>query len=108
MQACSIQNRDTKEPKIFYKSDRGGIYTSLYDVLNNSDNSYETGYINTANEFFTQFEVPIFDKSTLNGQIQGYIKNGYLTGRQVAPNTYEATDSMAAEILEKDLVINLL
>jgi hypothetical protein len=106
MQACSIQNRDTKEPKIFYKSDRGGIYTSLYDVLNNSDNSYETGYVNKAGEFFTQFEVPVFDKSTLNGQIQGHIKNGYLTGRQVAPNTYEATDSMAAEILEKDLVVN--
>lgn len=106
MQACSIQNRDTKEPKIFYKSDKGDIYNSLYEVLNNSDAFYETGYMNTSNEFFTQFEVPVFDKSTLNGQIQSYMKNGYLTGRQVAPNTYEATDSMAAEILEKDLVIN--
>lgn len=106
MQACSIQNRDTKEPKIFYRSDRGGVYTSLYDVLNNSDNSYETGYMNESNEFFKQFETPVFDKSTLNGQIQNFMKNGYLTGRQVAPNTYEATDTLAAEMLEKDLAVN--
>lgn len=106
MKACSIQDRDTKEPKIFYKSDKGNITTSLQEVLNDSNISYELGFMNEAGNFFTQMNIPMFDTSTQQGQIQNHIKNGYLTGRQVAPNTYEATDNMAAEILEKDLIVN--
>jgi hypothetical protein len=106
MKSCSVQDRDTKEPKIFYRSDNGNITTSLYEVLNNSNSSYELGFMNESGSFFKQMSFPIFDKTTQQGQIQNHIKNGYLTGRQVAPNTYEATDNMAAEILEKDLVVN--
>ena len=105
MKNCSIQNKNTKEPKIFYKSDKGNIYSSIQDVLNNSSDSYETGVMNQAQDFVKMIETPIFDRSTQKGQIQSYIRNGYLTGRQVAPNTYEAQDSYAAEILHTELLI---
>lgn len=106
MSTCSIQDSNTKEPKIFYKSDQGVEYSSLYDVLNNSQLYYQTGVKNQAEDFVQVLETPIFDKSTQQGQIQSYIRNGYLTGSQVAPNTFEATDSYAAEILETELLLN--
>ena len=34
------------------------------------------------------------------------MRNGYLTGRQVAPNTFEATDNLAADLLETDLLLH--
>lgn len=106
MSTCSIQNQITKEPEVFYKSDTGVVYSSLYDVLNNSGNFYETGVMNQAEDFVKLIQTPVFDKSTPQGKIQGYIRQGYLTGSQVAPNTFEAHDSYAAEILEKDLMAN--
>lgn len=106
MSTCSIQDSNTKEPKIFYKSDSGEVFSSLYDVLNNSSQSYETGVKNQAEDFVTMISTPIFDKSSMEGQIQDHIKNGYLTGQQVAPNTFRATDEYAAEILNADLLVN--
>ena len=106
MSTCSIQDSNTKEPKIFYKSDQGVEYSSLYDVLNNSQLSYQTGVKNQAEDFVKVMETPMFDKTTQEGKIQSYVRNGYLTGSQVAPNTFEATDSYAAEILETELLLN--
>ena len=106
MNNCSIQNQDTKEPNLFYRSDSGDIYTSVYDVLNNSSKSYETGIMNQAEDFVRLMETPMYDRSTEKGKIQHYIKNGFLTGSQIRPNTYIATDSYAAENLNADLLIN--
>ena len=80
MNNCSIQNQDTKEPNLFYRSDSGDIYTSVYDVLNNSSKSYETGIMNQAEDFVRLMETPMYDRSTEKGKIQHYIKNGFLTG----------------------------
>lgn len=106
MSTCSILNRDTKEPKLFYKSNSGEVFSSLYDVLNNSTTSYEIGFKDVNEDFVTGATIPVFDKSTQEGRIQGYIRNGYLTGEQIAPNTFEATDSLAAEILESELILH--
>lgn len=107
MKTCSVQNKNTKEPIIFHKSDRGELFSSIYDVLNNSNESYQTGFLLEDGSFITAMETPIFNKQTQNGQIQSYIKNGYLKESQIKPNTYEATNNMAADILEKEeLLIN--
>ena len=103
---CSIVNRQTNEPKLFYKSDNGGIYTSLSDVLNNSNSFYETGFKNNNGNFLGKATTPIFDKSTKEGKIQDFIKKGFLSGKQVGENRFEATDSLSAEILYQDLLIN--
>lgn len=106
MNTCSVQNRDTKEPKLFHRTSSGEVFSSLYDVLNNTSDFYETGFMNESDEFTSVVTTPMFDSSTQDGQIQNYIKNGYLTGRQVSPNTFEATDTLSADILEKDLLLN--
>ena len=38
MSQCSIRNKNTGEPKLFYTSDKGETFTSLYEVLNNTTN----------------------------------------------------------------------
>lgn len=106
MSTCSILIPGTKEPRIFYKSNSGEVFSSLYDVLNNTDSSYEMGFKDAAEVFQSKAVIPVYSKDTQEGRIQSYIKNGYLTGRQTAPNTFEATDSYAAEILESELILD--
>ena len=104
MSQCSIRNKNTGEPKLFYTSDKGEIFTSLYEVLNNTTNSYYIGFLNEREEFDSKIEVPIFDESTQNGKIQKYIKNGYLDEKQISDNTFKAVDEIAADILERELL----
>ena len=45
MSQCSIRNKNTGEPKLFYTSNKGELFTSLYEVLNNTDTSYNIGFL---------------------------------------------------------------
>ena len=104
MSQCSIRNKNTGEPKLFYTSNKGELFTSLYEVLNNTDTSYNIGFLKEDNSFISKIEVPIFDENTVNGRIQKYIKNGYLDEKQLSENTFMAVDEMAADILERELL----
>ena len=104
MSQCSIRNKNTGEPKLFYTSNKGELFTSLYEVLNNTDTSYNIGFLKEDNSFIGKIEVPIFDENTVNGRIQKYIKNGYLDEKQLSENTFIAVDEMAADILERELL----
>lgn len=102
---CSIVNQNTNEPRLFYRATNGETYSSLVDVLNNTTDSYEVGFMNEGDQFFGKMTVPVFDRSTQNGAIQHFIKNGYLNPSQIAPNTFEAVDGLSAEILNQELVV---
>ena len=107
MSSCSTLNKNTHEPKVFYKSDVSDeIFADLYDALQVTNNSYQTGFQNEHGEFVSKMETPIFDSSTIEGTVQKMMKNGYLKTKQIAPNIFEATDSYAAEILHKELLMN--
>ena len=63
MSQCSIRNKNTGEPKLFYTSNKGELFTSLYEVLNNTDTSYNIGFLKEDNSFIGKIEVPIFDEN---------------------------------------------
>lgn len=105
MSECSNINFNTNEPKIFYRNNNSEVFSSLVEVLNNTNDYYELGFKNEKEEFLDKVKVPIFDRSTTNGMIQHYIKNGYLNPNQIAPNTFEAVDELASEILNQELLV---
>ena len=57
MPQCSIRNKNTGEPKLFYTSNKGELFTSLYEVLNNTDTSYNIGFLKEDNSFISKIEV---------------------------------------------------
>lgn len=103
---CSVLNNQTKEPSIFYRADNGEIVRELNQVLEKSNSNYETGFVTPDDTFISIATTPIFSPNTIEGTIQNSIKNGYLTGEQVSPNTFRATDNVAADTIHQDLLLN--
>ena len=99
-------NNETKEPIIYYKSDSNVIFDSLSDVLKNSSNSYSIGFMNNDGIFQSFVESPIYGSAIIKGKIQNLIKNDYLKPLQKEENTYEAQDSLAAEMIEEELSLS--
>lgn len=99
-------DNETLEPKIFYKSDNGEIYSTLQEALKNSSTEYSAGFMNNNNEFESFVETPIFDRTTIKGVIQDFMKNEFLKPVEKELNTYEAQDSLAAEFIEDNLAVN--
>ena len=95
----------TQEPMLTYRTDSGLITSNLSEALKNSSNFFETGFMNSKNEFESKIETPIYSRTSYKGQIQTAIKNDYLLPVQIAPNTYEAVDSMAAEVFNQELLV---
>lgn len=105
MSTCSIKNIETKEPSVKFKTDRGNLYNTYYDALNNSDRSFDIGFDSESGEFVKVGSQNILDTSTREGRIQKYIKNGYLKDTQIAPNKFEAVDGLSADILQSELIL---
>lgn len=106
MSTCSILNENTKEPKIYFKTDRGDVFEDLVTTLNNSDNNYEIGFKDITETFQSRASVPIMDNSTTEGIVQNLIKNEYLKPNSISYNTFEAVDELAAEYVEESLILN--
>lgn len=106
MATCSILNEDTKEPKIYFRTDRGQIFEDLVTTLNNTDNTYEVGFKDVTETFNSRATFPIKDINTLEGAFQAMIKNGFLKPNMISNNTFEATDELAAIYVEEALILN--
>ena len=104
MSTCSIVNKETKEPIKYYRSDNGKIFTSLSKTLENSSVSYDIGFKNEHEEFVPIAKMAVHSQSTLKGKIQGLIKTQYFKPYKIGKDTYEAQDSLAAEMIEDEIV----
>ena len=99
-------NELTGEPLLFYKADNGEVYSTLQEALKNSATEYSIGFMNNSNEFESFAVTPIFEKTSIRGTIQDFIKNEFLKPVEKAKDTYEAQDSLAAEFIEDYLAVN--
>lgn len=104
MKNCSIVNRATKEPKVVYKPDNGDYTTDYVQALKNTGNEMQLGYMQ--NELFTKVAtLPKYDITTQEGIVQYFVENEMLKPKQIAKDTYEAVDSISAELIEDELMI---
>ena len=101
------ENRDklTGEPLLYFKADNGNIYSELSETLKNSASSYSMGFIDNQGGFQSFATSPIFEQTNVRGQIQSLIKDDYLKGEEKEPNTFEAQDSLASEMVEEELIL---
>lgn len=105
MSTCTVINQNTKEPKLYFKSDRGTIHETLPEVLQNSDNSYQVGFKDSTLDFRSRATMPIYSEDTRQGLIQLFIKNEYLKPEHLGNDTYEAQDIMAANMIEETMIL---
>lgn len=98
-------DEETKEPKLYFKADNGNIYTNLSEVLKNSSQNYSVGFLNEEGVFNSYLESPIYSETDVKGKTQNLIKNNYLKPTEKEENTFEAQDSLAAEMIEEDLAL---
>lgn len=96
---CNYINNQ-KEPSLVYRSDRGLEYSTLQDVLKESDIFYEVGFKDISGEFRSRA------KLSSQGEINDWIKNDYI--RPIGNNKYKAVDSFAADLLEEYYILNNL
>lgn len=96
---CEYLHETTREPKVFYQSDLGQVYPDLLSALQNSDRTYRVGFKDTAGNFIGRATLPA------TGIINTYIKNQYLKPSKGPNDTYQAVDSIAADILEESLIL---
>ena len=107
MQACNlIDKTKSNEPKLYYRSQSGSISQDLQQTLQNSSDYFEFGFMTPSGEFMLRGQSPIFDKSTIKGAVQSYIKNGFLKSTLEDPNIFQAVDDLAKLIVEDDLFLN--
>lgn len=93
----------TKEPKLYFQADNGNIYTNLSETLKNSASSYSVGFMDNESNFQSYLDTPVYSENDIKGKTQSLIKNDYLKPSEKGENTFEAQDSLAAEMIEEDL-----
>jgi len=98
-------DEETKEPKLYFKGDNDNVYTNLSETLKNSSNSFSVGFLNAEGEFTSYLESPIYSEADIKGKTQSLVKNDYLKPTEKEENTFEAQDSLSAEMIEEDLAI---
>lgn len=112
--ACSLINKNTQEPKIFFRTDTGDIVSSLPEAIKNSVNSYEFGIFKNEKDFKPLGTTPIFDKNSKEGLIQDLIGENLLeakvvNGKQVFSVVAETplSQGVVAESIEEILRIKI-
>lgn len=105
MKACSFKNPVTSEPKVYFRSDSDIITDRYSEALKHSSESLEIGFRDSSGNFVKAGEQKVMSPDTIEGRIQNYIKNDYLRGEVDENGYFQATDTIAAEMLEEELVI---
>lgn len=89
----------TGEPKLYFKSTSGNVFTSLDKVLGDSYGKYYAGFIDNDGNFKSVAELPIPRKDTVQGFVLDLIKNGWLKPSEREKGVFEPVNSFAKEML---------
>ncbi|MDR1019045.1 MAG: hypothetical protein LBM02_10145 [Lachnospiraceae bacterium] len=100
-------NPRTKEPQVYFRSESGKVYDTILSAMRNSSTGYEIGFKTKDGEFKTVGSVPIYNNTAdIKSKVQDFIKQGMLKPYTDGDNVYEAEDSIAAEMIESNLILN--
>lgn len=99
MKSCDYLHSSTREPKVFYKSDGGVVYSTLLDAMKNSNRTVQVGFKDGTGDFISRATIPA------TGDTNTYIKNEYLKPVQNPDGSFESVDEIAGDILEESLIL---